>query len=153
MADELSAKSILSAAQARATEAGYPYRGALLPAEAHRLLELDPQARLVDVRTRPELDYVGRIPGAAALEWQRYPDGLPNPDFLRQLHALSNPQQPLFFICRSGARSHAAASAATTAGWQEAYNVLQGFEGDRDAAGHRGTLGGWRFGGLPWIQG
>jgi rhodanese-related sulfurtransferase len=57
------------------------------------------------------------------------------------------------FLCRSGARSHSAAEAATRAGWRECYNVLEGFEGDKDAAHHRGTVGGWKKAGLPWIQG
>ena len=57
------------------------------------------------------------------------------------------------FICRSGARSHGAAEAATQAGWRECYNVLEGFEGDKDADGHRSTRGGWRNAGLPWVQG
>jgi rhodanese-related sulfurtransferase len=57
------------------------------------------------------------------------------------------------FLCRSGVRSHHAAAAATQAGWKSAYNVLEGFEGDKDADGHRGNLGGWRKAGLPWLQG
>jgi len=57
------------------------------------------------------------------------------------------------FLCRSGARSHQAAQAAMQAGYANAYNILEGFEGDKDANGHRNTVGGWRFAGLPWIQG
>jgi len=59
---------------------------------------------------------------------------------------------PVLFICRSGARSHNAAMLANQAGY-EAYNVLEGFEGDRDPQGHRNTVGGWRAAGLPWVQG
>jgi len=56
------------------------------------------------------------------------------------------------FLCRSGARSHHAAAAAAAAGYSSAYNILEGFEGDRDAEGHRGTVGGWKFHGLPWVS-
>ena len=130
---------------------GLTYAGALLPAEAHRLMQVG--ARLVDVRTQPELLYVGRVPGALALEWQTYPGNQPNPQFLEELAALTDKDEPLMFLCRSGGRSHAAAQAATQAGWRECYNVLEGFEGDRDEAQHRGTVGGWRKAGLPWVQG
>lgn len=134
----------------RARQLGLTYAGALLPAEAHALLQAG--ARLVDVRTRPELVYVGRIPGSIALEWQTYPGNQPNPEFLNELAAVTDKDEPLMFLCRSGARSHSAAEAATRAGWRECYNVLEGFEGDKDGQQHRGTVGGWRKAGLPWIQ-
>lgn len=134
----------------RAKQLGLTYAGALLPAEAHALMQAG--ARLVDVRTRPELVYVGKIPGAIALEWQTYPGSRPNPEFLSELAAVTDKEEPLMFLCRSGARSHSAAEAATRAGWRECYNVLEGFEGDKDAEQHRNTVGGWRKAGLPWIQ-
>ena len=134
----------------RAAKMGLGYAGALLPAEAAELMKQG--AILVDVRTRPELAYVGRIPGAAAVEWQTWPGGQPNPEFLGELAAIAPKDKPVMFLCRSGARSHAAADAAARAGWQEAYNVLEGFEGDKDEAQHRGNLGGWKKAGLPWIQ-
>jgi rhodanese-related sulfurtransferase len=142
---------IKKAAEERARAKELPYAGALLPAEAHALMKAG--ARLVDVRTKPELLYVGRIPGSLALEWQTYPANRPNPQFLAELAAEVPKEQPVMFICRSGARSHGAAEAATRAGWRECYNVLEGFEGDKDAEQHRNTLGGWRKAGLPWIQG
>jgi rhodanese-related sulfurtransferase len=95
---------------------------------------------------------VGRVPGALAVEWQTYPGNRPNPEFLAELAASVPKDQPVMFICRSGNRSHFAAEAATRAGWKEAYNVLEGFEGDKDAEQHRSTVGGWRKAGLPWIQ-
>ena len=134
----------------RAAKMGLGYAGALLPAEAAELMKHG--AILVDVRTRPELAYVGRIPGAAAVEWQTWPGGRPNPEFLGELAAIAPKDKPVMFLCRSGARSHAAADTATKAGWQEAYHVLEGFEGDKDEAQHRGNLGGWKKAGLPWIQ-
>ena len=134
----------------RAAKMGLGYAGALLPAEAAELMKQG--AILVDVRTRPELAYVGRIPRAAAVEWPTWPGGQPNPEFIGELAAIAPKDKPVMFLCRSGARSHAAADAAARAGWQEAYNVLEGFEGDKDEAQHRGNLGGWKKAGLPWIQ-
>ncbi|OGA38423.1 MAG: rhodanese [Betaproteobacteria bacterium RIFCSPLOWO2_12_FULL_68_19] len=134
----------------RARKMGLSYAGALLPAEAHALMSAG--AKLVDVRTRPELTYVGYVPGSLAVEWQTWPGNRPNPEFLGELAALASKDAPLMFLCRSGARSHAAAEAATRAGWRECYNVLEGFEGDKDAAQHRGSVGGWRKAGLPWVQ-
>ena len=139
------------AAAERAKKLGLAYAGALLPAEAHRLMQAG--AKLVDVRTKPELQYVGNIPGALGIEWQTYPGSRPNPEFIGELAAVTKKDEPVMFICRSGARSHSAAEAAMRAGWQETYNVLEGFEGDKDAAGHRNTVGGWRMAGLPWKQG
>jgi len=134
----------------RGEQMGLPYAGALLPAEAHELMKSG--AKLVDVRTKPEVLYVGRVPGAATVEWQTYPGNKPNPEFIAELAALVPKDQPVMFLCRSGARSHAAAEAAMKAGWKETYNVLEGFEGDKDAQQHRNTVGGWRKAGLPWTQ-
>jgi rhodanese-related sulfurtransferase len=142
--------AIKKVAAERARQMGLKYAGALLPSEAYRLMQAG--ARLVDVRTQPELVYVGRIPGAAALEWQTWPGNRPNPRFLAELAALAPPDEPVMFICRSGARSHDAADAATQAGWREAYNVLEGFEGTKDEQQHRNTRNGWRKAGLPWTQ-
>jgi rhodanese-related sulfurtransferase len=134
----------------RARSRGLPYAGALLPAEAHALMQAG--ATLVDVRTEPERLYVGKVPASVAVQWQTYPGNRPNPEFIAELEAAVPKDQPVMFLCRSGARSHAAAEAATRAGWRECYNVLEGFEGDKDPAQHRGTLGGWRKAGLPWVQ-
>lgn len=144
---------ILHLAQARARQLALPYEGALTPKEAAELLQLNPNARLVDVRTRAELDWVGRIPAAVEIEWQCYPGNASNTQFVQQLKHSVSGEAMLLFICRSGARSSAAARVATEAGFADCYNVLEGFEGDKDAQGHRGTLGGWRFYGLPWTQG
>ena len=141
---------IKRAAAERAQKKGLEYAGALLPPEAHALMQRG--AKLVDVRTRPELLYVGRVPGSIAVEWQTYPGNRPNPEFLGELAAVASKDEPVMFICRSGARSHSAAQAATQAGWRECYNVLEGFEGDKDEAQHRNSVGGWRKAGLPWIQ-
>jgi rhodanese-related sulfurtransferase len=146
-------KAILEAAAGRGADMGLPYSGALLPQEAYALLQSLPHAKLVDVRTRAEWDWVGRIPGAVEIELLGYPGSRPNPAFADQLLAQVPQDAAVMFICRSGARSHHAAMLAMQAGYAEAYNVLEGFEGDRDGAGHRNTIGGWRAAGLPWIQG
>ena len=141
---------ILRLSQARAKALELPYEGALTPQEAYELLQLAPGAKLVDVRTRAEWDWVGRIPGAIEIEWQSYPGGQPNHDFLAQLRRQVDPESLVMFICRSGVRSHNAASLATEAGYTENYNILEGFEGNVDANGQRGKVGGWRLAGLPW---
>ncbi len=142
---------ILAKAAQRAQQSKLPYAGALLPVEAQEMRE-SADAVIVDVRSKAELDFVGRIPGSVEIELKSYPGMQPNPDFLPQLKAAVPLASKVMFICRSGARSHDAASAAATAGYAAAFNVLEGFEGDRDPAGHRNTVGGWRAAGLPWMQ-
>lgn len=143
---------ILKAAQQRAKDMNLPYEGALLPREAHQLMLEAPAAKLVDVRTRAEWDWVGVIPNSIQIEWQVYPGGGPNPHFLEELKRQVDKESLVMFLCRSGARSHQAAIAATQAGYLDCYNVLQGFEGDKDADAHRNTVAGWRAAGLPWKQ-
>ena len=143
---------ILNKAQQRAKEDKLPYEGALTPSEAYEILQCAPGAKLVDVRTRAELDWVGRIPGAVEIEWVTYPGMKPNPNFMAALEQQVDKESLVMFICRSGARSHNAAVAATAAGFADCYNVLEGFEGDQDADKHRNTSNGWRKAGLPWEQ-
>src|SRR6186997_2999606 len=120
---------ILQKARERARQLGVSYSGALTPAEAHEFWRNAPGARLVDVRTRAEWDYVGRIPGAVEIEILSYPGNRPNPEFVSQLQAQVDKSAPVLFICRSGGRSHNAAMLAAQAGYRAAYNVLEGFEG------------------------
>ena len=101
---------ILEAAQTRARQKALPYDGALHPAEAHELRSLAPGAVLVDVRTRAEWDWVGRIPGCVEIEWQTYPGAQANPGFGAQLQAQVDRESLVMFLCRSGARSHGAAT-------------------------------------------
>jgi rhodanese-related sulfurtransferase len=153
MSDD-SVDSILKRARERATAMKLPYAGALLPAEAHALVLKVPGAKLVDVRTRAEWDFVGHPPEAVMIEWNTYPSGQRNPEFVEQLQAeVAKTDAPVMFMCRSGARSHGAAAAATQAGYPNCFNVLEGFEGDKDSNGHRSSVGGWRKAGLPWVQG
>ena len=143
---------ILNKAHERGQQLGLPYAGALLPAEAYAVMKAVPGARLVDVRTRAEWDFVGKVPGSLLIEWQTYPNSQPNPSFLEELTRQVGQSDVLMFLCRSGARSHSAATAATKIGYSKSYNILQGFEGDKDPNGHRATVGGWQFAGLPWVQ-
>lgn len=143
-------ESIKKLARERAAAAKLPYAGALTPAEAHALMQAG--AKLVDVRTQAELYWVGRVPGSEFVEWNGYPGGALNPEFLAQLAGVALKTEPVMFLCRSGGRSHSAAAWATQAGYAECYNVLEGFEGDKDARGQRGMLNGWRKAGLPWSQ-
>jgi rhodanese-related sulfurtransferase len=146
-------KNAIATAKARGAEKKLPYAGALLPSEANAALKADANAKLVDVRTQAELDWVGRIPGALTIEWNSWPEGEKNANFIEQLKsAVPNTQAPVMFLCRSGARSHNAALAAMQAGYSNVFNVLEGFEGDKDEHGHRNKLGGWRAAGLPWVQ-
>lgn len=107
------------------------------------------EAVLVDVRTDAERAWVGQVPGAVAAQWKLWPSMAANPDFDAQLQAAVPAGGKVVMLCRSGVRSVAAAARAAQLG-MEAYNILEGFEGDVDANGHRGNTGGWRKQGLPW---
>ncbi|QXZ09298.1 rhodanese-like domain-containing protein [Comamonas sp. Y33R10-2] len=109
------------------------------------------EAVLVDVRTDAEREWVGKVPGAIAVAWKQWPGMAANPSFDEQLRAAVPEGQKVVLLCRSGVRSVAAAQRATGLGI-EAYNILEGFEGDVDANGQRGQLSGWRKRGLPWNQ-
>lgn len=109
------------------------------------------QAVLVDVRSDAERDWVGGVPGAAAVAWKQWPGMALNADFDAQLQSAAPQGATLVMLCRSGVRSIAAARRATELGYK-AYNILEGFEGDADAQGQRGKRGGWRLQGLPWRQ-
>jgi rhodanese-related sulfurtransferase len=123
-----------------------------------------PGSQLIDVRTRAEWTYVG-IPDlgtigkrAVLIEWQAFPDQTVDPRFAErladELRALDvQLDDDLFFICRSGSRSLAAAKAMAAAGYSACHNVAGGFEGALDDERHRGSIGGWKAAGLPWIQG
>jgi len=145
-------EEILKTARERACQMGLAYTGALTPREAFEFWQESKGAQLVDVRTRAEFDWIGRVPGAIEIEFSLYPGNARNPEFVAQLEGVADKNAPVMFLCRSGGRSHHAALLATQAGYTECYNVLEGFEGDRDANGHRKTVGGWCAAGLPWVQ-
>jgi rhodanese-related sulfurtransferase len=143
---------ILNTAQQRAKELGLPYKGALTPQETYELMRTAPGAKVVDVRTRAEIDWVGRVPGAVEIEWATYPGMNRNPNFLAALEQQVDKEALVMFLCRSAHRSHAAAMVATEAGYNDCYNVLEGFEGDKSPANQRNVLNGWRAANLPWEQ-
>ncbi len=135
------------------------YAGDISPSEAWRLLVEDKNATLVDVRTMAEWTYVG-TPDLSTIgkrplliEWQTFPDRDTNPDFIATIaRAIPNTDIPVLFLCRSGARSAAAAAIATARGYTRCFNVDEGFEGDPDGKRHRGSANGWKAAGLPWVQ-
>jgi rhodanese-related sulfurtransferase len=143
---------LITLARGRAAELKLAYAGAFTPKEASEVLALAPQAKLVDVRTRAELDWVGRVPGAVEVELMGYPGNALNALFAHQLEAATGKNAMLLFMCRSGGRSNMAATQLTAAGFGHCYNVLEGFEGERDANGQRNRTGGWRAAGLAWQQ-
>lgn len=145
-------QEILNRAHERAQQLHLPYAGALLPSETHALMHSLAEAKLVDVRTRAEAHWVGKVPGSILVEWNTWPGGNRNLDFVSEIEALIGKDSIIMLLCRSGVRSHHAAIALTRIGYSRAYNVLQGFEGDKDPNGQRNKLGGWRAAGLPWTQ-
>lgn len=128
------------------------YAGDLTPVDAHAKLLEQPNCVLIDCRTQAEWTFVGvpAVPGTRLVEWTRWPGGVPNADFVAEASEGIDADQPIVVICRSGGRSAAAANALAVAGYTQVFNVLEGFEGDLDAHGHRS--GGWRGAGLPWQQ-
>lgn len=139
------------------------YGGDKTVLETWEALAGDAGATLVDVRTQAEWSYVG-LPSLEALgkspllvEWQRFPTMELSGDFVERLSAELAARgvgrdAPIYFLCRSGARSRSAAMAMTAAGFEQCFNVADGFEGPRDGDGHRGTQAGWKAAGLPWVQ-
>ena len=124
------------------------------PRAAFTFLRENPQAVLVDCRTEIEHMYVGHPVGAEHVAWQEAPDWEIDPDFAAKVKRVvkGDVERPVLLICRSGHRSIHAGDALEAAGFTNVINVLEGFEGPLDDDFHRGTLGGWRFRGLPWQQ-
>jgi rhodanese-related sulfurtransferase len=127
------------------------YAGDVTPALAWAWFQSG-DAVLVDVRSDAERAWVGLVPGAVAVAWKQWPGMAMNPYFDDEIKAAAPAGKKLLLLCRSGVRSVAAAQRATGLGLV-AYNILEGFEGDPDDFGQRGSRGGWRFHGLPWQQG
>ncbi len=136
------------------------YAGDLTPTEAWELLQAETEAVLFDVRTNAEFIYVGR-PDLSSIGkdvrlvmWVNFPENLLNPNFVNEVKATGvTPNQKLLFLCRSGVRSRFTAKVMTAEGFPSCYNILEGFEGDKNVEGHRGFVEGWKVAGLPWLQG
>ena len=129
------------------------------PLEAQALLTEQPGARLIDVRSKMEFDYVGHPIVAIHVPWKEFPSWDENPNFCDDVRkalvasGIDGLDTPVLMLCRSGVRSKNAGNTLIKEGFGQVYNVLEGFEGDKDDSNHRGTLGGWRFRGLAWEQG
>lgn len=136
---------IRDAAAARALAADLP------PALAWSLISSG-RLVLLDVRTVEERRYVGHVPGSLHVAWATGTAMTRNPRFVREVEAKVAKATPVVLLCRSGKRSAEAAEALVKAGFQEVYNVQEGFEGNLDDNQHRGGKDGWRFHGLPWVQ-
>ncbi len=150
-------KEILALAQKRAVMNSLPYAGALTPQEAFEVLTADNKALLVDVRSKAELELVGRVPQALNVEWAFYPGMVANEQFAEQLKAELEKRSfdksaVLVFLCRTGGRSNNAASVAAAMGYTQAYNTLEGFEGEANADKQRTLINGWKHAGLPWTN-
>jgi rhodanese-related sulfurtransferase len=144
------AEAILARASERGQAKGLTYAGEVTPREAAHLIAHG--ARLIDVRSAAEFHFVGRVPDSVLVEWNHWPSGNRNPAFLDELAKAVSREDIVLFLCRSGVRSHHAAGIAAAAGYANVFNVLEGFEGDRDQGGRRGRHNGWRHAGLDWIQ-
>lgn len=135
------------------------YAGDVSPKQAWGELQKDARAQLIDVRTQPEWAFVG-APDLSSLQkqtvfqsWQSFPTMAIDSGFVDKIAAkFPDPATPLYFICRTGGRSRAAAQAMAAAGYRQCYNVSDGFEGVPDGQRHRGTATGWKAEGLPWVQ-
>ena len=144
-------ETLLARATQRARDAGWPYAGAVTPHEAWSLMQ-EAGARLIDTRTDAEYHWVGHVPDTLLIPWKRWPVGAPGEGFVETLTQHHAKDELILLLCRSGVRSHHAATAAALAGFTRVFNVLEGFEGDSDERQHRGCLNGWRHNGLPWAQ-
>jgi rhodanese-related sulfurtransferase len=150
-----SLEQLLAEARLRGDNESLPYAGAVTPQEAYALLQASPNVKMIDVRTQAERDWIGRVivPDAQhlAIQWTLYPGGAQNPEFMKQLEQQARLGDTLLFLCRSGVRSRYAAKLATEHGFEHCFDILEGFEGDRNEKGHRKSIGGWCSHGLPWV--
>lgn len=136
------------------------YAGDVDVTEAWDAVKTNSDAVLVDVRTQAEWNFVG-VPDLSEsgkepvlVEWQVFPTMQVNESFVDAVSAAApDKSAPIYFLCRSGARSKSAAMAMTQAGYEACYNISDGFEGSQDANRHRGATNGWKARGLPWVQG
>jgi rhodanese-related sulfurtransferase len=132
----------------------------LTPPEAHQLLQENPRAVLIDIRSTMEHLFVGHPKGAVHISWVDEPDWTVNPQFVTRVRELmlggavdsGNGAAPVVLICRSGRRSIDAGNLLIESSFDEIFHIREGFEGELDSDHHRNAVGGWRFHGLPWEQ-
>lgn len=144
--------NILNTAKARASTLQLPYLGAVTPEEAHAISFQHQAAVIVDIRTKAELDLVGRIPNTLHIEWAFYPGMVRNELFMTQLEQLVNKDDMIVFMCRTGGRSHNAATLAQSHGFVNVMNMLEGFEGEANQYQQRTLINGWKHANLPWTN-
>jgi len=145
------AHPILEQARQRARHEGLPFAGSVSPQDAWTLFSHS-EATLVDVRSAEELKFVGHVPDSLHVAWMTGISLTRNPRFVKELENRTGKDEIILLLCRSGKRSAAAAEAATRAGFSHVFNVDEGFEGDLDESGRRGSFNGWRHAGLTWVQ-
>lgn len=148
---------IFELAQQRAKDKNLPYTGALTPQEAFNAMQQNANVLLVDVRSRAELELVGKVPvdkvpQAKHIEWAFYPGMVANADFSKQLEENIDKASIVIFMCRAGGRSHNAAVVAQQLGYSQVYNMLEGFEGEANSLQQRTMINGWKHAGLPWAN-
>ena len=124
-----------------------------------RMLSINQNSHLIDVRTKPEWDYVG-IPDLSSIKkqvlcisWKIYPEMRVNKNFEKQIIKLNiQKNNNLYFICRSGKRSYDATKFLISKGYTNCFNVYDGFEGKLNQHHKRTSIDGWKFYNLPWKQ-
>ena len=131
------------------------------PGQAWEILQHNPDAVLLDVRSRMEYEYVGHPIGAVNVPWKEFPHWQLDPLFVDKVRTAldgarlttGRPEDlTVLSLCRSGSRSRSAGEMLLQNGFKDVYNIAEGFEGDKDAQHHRNTINGWRVRGLPWEQ-
>lgn len=142
---------IIAKARSAGKELGLPYAGRVSPTDAWKLFKAG-AAQIIDVRTNEERKFVGHVPGTLHVAWQTGTSLNRNPRFVREVEGKVRKDSLVLLLCRSGKRSDAAAIALAASGFEDVYNIDEGFEGELNESTQRGSLGGWRSWNLPWIQ-
>ncbi|MDB5975718.1 MAG: hypothetical protein JWR07_2478 [Nevskia sp.] len=146
------ASEVFAQARQHASSQGLAYAGGIAPRQAWALVSSG-AATLLDVRSAEERKFVGQVSDSQHVAWATGTSLTRNPRFAREVEAkFKDKNAVLLLLCRSGKRSAAAAEVLAKAGYTNAFNVLEGFEGEIDQQQQRGKADGWRHHGLPWIQ-
>ena len=121
---------------------------------SYEALRSNPDAVLLDVRTAPELNFVGTpsLENCTRISYTLFPPTQPDPDFMEKVEAALRKDQPIYCLCKLGGRSQAAAAALKAAGFMSVFSIKHGFDGDQNDAGQRRSINGWVADGLPWHQ-
>lgn len=144
-------QDIFEQAKQRVEDHYLEFTGTVLPHEAWSLFQAG-LVEIVDVRTNEERKFVGYVKETIHIPWATGTALNRNPRFAKELESKVGKDKTILLLCRSGKRSAAAANVAFNAGFENIYNIEQGFEGDIDENEHRGSFNGWRFHNLPWVQ-